>query len=296
MKNCAKTDEIFGDYLKSEYNNIAEAHFRTNEAISSFFRYYLLIMSAPVAIVAAFLTLTQDPKKIESVVQNLSVLVSVIIGVISIAGFGVMLYIINLRMDAILYARTVNSIRKYYYDHSSAGSVGHNLLMRVLPQSSSEPKYYEPLYFVPNIFVFALINSSYLVMAALILFVEIGTPVTTQSLFGNVPMYFWLIPGFFFLMHFVAYTYYAHHREYTYLRSFALGVDIDGVLNKHREHFCAILKDKLHKTLDPDSITTIPIHDCPRLGISRKDENCVFNTIEYWEQMIPDNDAARKLA
>ena len=33
-------------------------------------------------------------------------------------GVCILIYIINLRLDAILYARAVNSIRKYFYDNS----------------------------------------------------------------------------------------------------------------------------------------------------------------------------------
>ncbi len=42
----------FEDYLQNGYRSIAVAHFRTNEGIASFFRYYLLIMSAPIAVLA----------------------------------------------------------------------------------------------------------------------------------------------------------------------------------------------------------------------------------------------------
>jgi hypothetical protein len=41
----------FADFQKKvEYEHIAEAHFKTIEAISFFFRYYLLVMSLPVSI------------------------------------------------------------------------------------------------------------------------------------------------------------------------------------------------------------------------------------------------------
>ncbi len=47
------TDE-FHDYLKEEYRHVAEAHFRTIEAISAFFRHYLLIVSVPLTLVVLF--------------------------------------------------------------------------------------------------------------------------------------------------------------------------------------------------------------------------------------------------
>jgi len=47
----------FESYLSSEYKNIIEAHFRTMETISSFFRYYLLIMSASITLVVVFINI-----------------------------------------------------------------------------------------------------------------------------------------------------------------------------------------------------------------------------------------------
>ena len=49
-----------GEYLRGEYQNIAQAHFRTMEAISSFFRYYLLIMSAPIPVLALFISVSGE--------------------------------------------------------------------------------------------------------------------------------------------------------------------------------------------------------------------------------------------
>jgi hypothetical protein len=42
----------FSDFQKSEYDHIAEAHFKAIEAITFFFRYYLLVMSLPATLFA----------------------------------------------------------------------------------------------------------------------------------------------------------------------------------------------------------------------------------------------------
>lgn len=286
--------DYFSDYLKAEYNNIAEAHFRTNEAISSFFRYYLLIMSAPITVLAIFVSWTRDLKVTFDVIQGLSPLVFAILMVISFVGFGVMLYILNLRMDAILYARTVNAIRKRYYDKSGI-DLGSSIRIRVLPQSQAVPKYFEWRYFVPVIFVFAFFDTLYLVLGIGILFLSFEEATGTIGIISNMPWAAWFGPAVFLLGHFVLYANYARYREHTYLRSFALGVDVDGVLNTHRNHFCKLLKDRTGKVLEPESITTIPLHDCPALGISRDDENRVFNDPRYWVEMPPEEDAAQNL-
>jgi uncharacterized HAD superfamily protein len=83
----------------------------------------------------------------------------------------------------------------------------------------------------------------------------------------------------------------ASYRETGYLRSNIIGVDIDGVLNKHREQFCQVLKDTQGIDIQPEAITAIPVHKCEGLGVSRDDEIAVFNTPQYWTEMLPDPDA-----
>ena len=83
----------------------------------------------------------------------------------------------------------------------------------------------------------------------------------------------------------------AYKREFSYLKSSIIGVDIDGVLNRHREKFCELLKINTGKDLSPENITVIPVHENPKLKISREDEKKVFNDPEYWINM-PKIDSA----
>ena len=286
------------DYLKEEYKNIAEAHFRTNEGIASFFRYYLLIMSAPIAVLAAFVGLRGDFAALTSVVANYRVVILAVSGAIAVVGFCVMLYVVNLRHDAVLYARTVNAIRKHFYDklgESLGSDIGPRLWARVLPQSRWEPKYFEGRYFVPVILAFAIFNTLYLVLALSMGFLSTSTGDGMAVFTVNIPGLWWLVPGTFCIAHLVSYSYYSWYREHSYLRSFALGVDIDGVLNIHRQKFCEMLQNNVNKTVDPDAITTIPLHDCRALGVSRDDEKQVFNDPRYWTEMPAIDGAASSL-
>lgn len=284
----------FREYLGAEYRHIAEAHFRTIEAISSFFRYYLLIMSAPITVLALFIGLSDNLQGIVSIVEGLRpVLVATLI-VISVVGFCVMLYIINLRMDVILYARTVNAIRKHFYDQAPVDT-DTKLRTRVLPQTSVQPSYDEPPYFLPVILSFAFFNTFYLTLALILAGWSFHGIAEIGSWFDRVSPWSWL--GLTFLAaHLGSYKLYARHREHAYLRSFALGVDIDGVLNKHRHQFTKLLEENVGIRLDPDSITTIPLHDCPALEVSRDDEKQVFNDPRYWTEMPVRDDAAPNLA
>lgn len=277
----------FEDYQKEEYHYIAEAHFKTIEAISSFFRYYLLLMSLPLSILGALSAMGSKSGQFESLLSNAKFLIPLVTVSVAVAfvGFCVMLYIVNLRMDVILYARTVNSIRKYFYDHSKL-SVIEKLRLRVLPQTPFMPAYHERAYFWPVVFAFATFNSLYLFLG--LRFLPVTSDGTWQFFSFRVTLLETIgITALFFILHFFAYMLYARHRETGYIRNAALGVDIDGVLNRHREHFCEMLKKKTGKNISPEQVVALPLHDDPTLGVSRDDERIVFNDPKYWSEMPP---------
>jgi len=282
----------FQEYLKAEYRHIAEAHFRTIEAISSFFRYYLLIMSLPITLIALFISLSSRTDELLTLISNLSPLLSAILFVISLVGFGVLLHVISLRMDVVLYARTINAIRKHFYDQADM-DINAKLRTRILPQTPYQPPYMEHRYFLPVVLSFALFNTFYLFWALTLLG---GTTLTDVVTFQSIPGWAWWWGLGFFVAHYGVYRWYAWDREHSYLKSYAVGVDIDGVLNRHREHFCKLLEENTGKKLAPQSITTIPLHDCPALGVSREDEKLVFNDPRYWTEMPPMDDAVNNLA
>jgi uncharacterized HAD superfamily protein len=85
----------------------------------------------------------------------------------------------------------------------------------------------------------------------------------------------------------------AWYREKHYLATRAIGVDIDGVLTLHVQHFCTLLSAKTSKKIEPRQIVHIPVHTCPGLNVSQRDETDVFNDGSYWTQMPVDPDAQR---
>lgn len=268
----------FEDYLLEEYSNISKAHFKTIETFTSFFRYYLILMAIPISILSLF-----NNTKNEKMISLLISLMPWISFAISIVGISIMLYIIHLRFDAILYARTINAIRKYFYDESDV-SIDDKIRLRVLPQSPHMPDYHETGYFWPVILTFGIIDSLYYCY---------GLTWFLKSI--------WILSSAFLsylILHFLLYYRNAEYRETGYLRSHIIGIDIDGVLNDHREHFCNLLSKNVNKTVDKDKITIIPVHECHDLGVVREDENKVFNDPEYWTKMpvLQDvNDVLRKL-
>jgi len=120
-------------------------------------------MALPVTLVGVFVGLLPSFSLLP-VIGTIGTSVSFIAFVISVVGYFVMLYIVNLRLDVVLYARAVNGIRKYFYD-KGLPDLDYKIRMRVLPQSPTQPAYLEHSYFLPVIATFAFFNSTYLILS-----------------------------------------------------------------------------------------------------------------------------------
>jgi len=288
----------FEKFLLSEYSNIAEAHFKKIETISTFFKHYLIIMSIPITILIIFINIAIG-KELTDIISKASPFLAIILLVISGAGFGVLCYIINIRLDAVLYASAINGIRKYFYDRAQIDDTV-KLHMRALPQSASLPSYHEKSYFWPVVFSFSLFDSFYFLFFCITFAISTGIIPTPEGMLFKA-YFFWhdilvIIPTFlFFILHFLIYYKLAEYREIGYLKSQIIGVDIDGVLNKHREHFCKLLEKNTGKKIKPEQITTIPVHEDKSLVVTREDEKEVFNDPNYWINMPAIDDASNFL-
>lgn len=86
-------------------------------------------------------------------------------------------------------------------------------------------------------------------------------------------------------MHIILYWRLSRYREGSYLRGHIIGVDIDGVLNEHRKHFCEVVKRQIGQQVNPEEITHIPVHEIPGSTVSVEDEHAVFNWPQYWTDM-----------
>jgi hypothetical protein len=134
-----RMSDVFDEFQKEEYKNISNAHFESNKQIGIFFRYFLLIASAPAVI---FLWFGKQGTIITDLLNgkyiNDSLFVGFFLIVISVIGILSCFYLISFRMDSILYARTVNGIRKYFYHKFKPGDESH---IRVLPKQTNQPPY-----------------------------------------------------------------------------------------------------------------------------------------------------------
>jgi uncharacterized HAD superfamily protein len=281
----------FDDFQKTEYEHVAEAHFKANEAISLFFRHYLLVMSLPLPMLGVLFSLLGRNDNFERVAISLLGVASPFFIGVGIVGACMVAYIINLKMDVVLYARVVNSIRKYFYDGLES-SHPNKLLMRQLPQSAYVPAYHDRP-FAAVVLAFATFNTLYVAFGFHLLILtqvngitslnDLGMSTYTRAEMLGIPAG----AAVLFCAHFLLYLRLARYREFSYLRGNAIGIDIDGVLNKHREKFCEMAAAKLGATIRPEDIKVLPVHENAHLAdqITRADERRIFNDPDYWTSM-----------
>jgi hypothetical protein len=105
---CTERPESFEKFLLAEYDHVSQAHFTTVGSISHFFQYYVLIASLPISVAMALAKIEGLPGFLSANSLAIAIFMSAVAGV----GFTVMGYITNLRADAVLYARTINGLRK----------------------------------------------------------------------------------------------------------------------------------------------------------------------------------------
>jgi uncharacterized HAD superfamily protein len=312
--------EAFDEFLQGEYNNISQAHFNTIQSISEFFKVYIGIVSLPISVAVIFLKPEELRRSgVFRLLKSHSGLVLSGFGLIVLVSLCVLGYITNLRCDAVLYARTINGIRNYFYEKKL--DIESESRYRVLPKRTQAPRYFEPSYFLFVVLAFATVATGYWFVGLLLFFAPverlfpvglwwfINSPMfwttfpacppeqwfsPTSWWYVNSPM-FWTALAACPLAHIVLYMSLAQYRERSYLRSRILGVDIDGVLNDHRTHFCRLLREKVHKELAPDSISRIPVHEISGANVTERDEQAVFNWPSYWVDMPPKANAADML-
>ncbi len=302
-----KQEDNFDAFQLEEYKNISNAHFETNKQIGIFFRYFLLIASAPTLILLLF---GKSEKFLNDIIigvdTNLNIFIGAFLMVVSFIGLISCFYIISLRLDSILYARTINGIRGYFHKIK----VDFEEHFRYLPKQTNQPKYSDIHTFGILVISIALIDAIYFSIGSAIIsrvghdfFVnQIKIPILVKD-YG----FRWFAASFtfFFLIHLIYYSWISKYRLSIYLKSRIIGIDIDGVLNKHRETFCEIHKKNLltqykendiplELKLTPEEITNIPVSQIEAKKILVNHEYDVFNNPSYWsDQVLIDNNVGK---
>lgn len=285
----------FADFMKLEYEHMVDAHMNATDKLTSFFRYMLLIYSAPLLLLAR----TDELHKWSPWVFT----------AIALVGFAVTMYMSKLRFETLLYARTVNGVRRYFLDRYDDLDFVESSEYRVLPSQKSIPPFADLGQFSWIIVAAGFVNSVYLYLGLSSsdkllamtswlagLYVEAGivraatiSPGLVLKLVGAqlALLYFWL--------HRLSFDQLARHEEggMTFFNH-AVGVDIDGVLNEHCQQFCKVLKKLTKKSIRPEQITRMPVRYAG-IGVTEEDERTVFESKEYWTTMPPKAGAATEL-
>src|SRR5260370_29844974 len=111
VADAPKSKTPFEEYLLVEYQYLAQALFNTVSTISEFFKQYILIVSLPISVAVVFLKPAE--LKTSGILEYLKshpsipLILFVLVGTV---GLGVLGYVVNLRLDALLYARRVHCI------------------------------------------------------------------------------------------------------------------------------------------------------------------------------------------
>jgi len=200
--SAGKTKKKFDDFLLTEYANLAQAFFSAASGITQFFQYYLLALGVPLTAAGVILRVsTGSVDLVQLVKKPVSILLGSFFLLVGLVGFGMALYIINLRLDALLYARAVNGIRRYFYDNSPLSSEEIKKY-RVLPALTTKPAFFELRFFFPVVTVFGILNSTYL---------SLGLFLLTDNWW-----LLWIVFALSMTSHFGTYWYLAEHRNKEY--------------------------------------------------------------------------------
>lgn len=100
------------DFLLAEYDNIAKAHFNAQEILSRWVRFYFLVIAVPITLLA----LMSGKVEINKIIATPPTSFSGLVLLVGLVGTCISLLIIDVRLDASLYARSVNGIRKYFVE------------------------------------------------------------------------------------------------------------------------------------------------------------------------------------
>ena len=198
-----------------------------SQKIISFFQFALLIFSAPIAL------LTSD--QISRAVLGT---VFIVIGIIEVL---VIAYLSSLRTEALLYARQINRIRNVIY---SDGVLGKDIAdinkKKILFSQDKKPDYKDGNQFVFIVLVLGLFSAFYVAFGSYKLLTDIfGFSNMRCVIIASV-----IIGCLMLMISYIAHKYIAISAEngVAYYKQI-IGVDIDGVLNKHEETFVYVLEN-----------------------------------------------------
>ena len=130
MPKSGVTADDFTQFQLKEYENISQAHFKTNEVLATFYRYYLLITAIPITTIGlAILNFSSD-----GISQEGRILAYYLFGVsavlLSVVGVAVISYIEGLRLGRNFIREGREFYQKIFFREVWHGTIRERLCSR----------------------------------------------------------------------------------------------------------------------------------------------------------------------
>jgi hypothetical protein len=150
---------VTDEFMLKEYENIASAHFDSQNGLRQQFRFYLLISAVPLTVLGLTFRVGADIQHI-GLFDLPKLLAAAFIG-IGFLGLLMLLSMIHTALDATLYARTVNGIRRYFVDRATAGGTALSPYLK-MPIVVDRPKYFHIRAFFWQVILISAVNCAYI--------------------------------------------------------------------------------------------------------------------------------------
>lgn len=184
------------EFMLSEYQTIASAHFDLHNGLRQNFRFYLGLVAVPFTLFAVY----KDPNLD---IFHLPIVLLVLFAVVPSLGIFMFLSMINTRFDIILYTRAVNAVRAYFNMRADQiGQVGLQDYLK-LPIDKNKPPYFEGLRAYTWLFAAVGIMNSGFVFIFVLNLQNMGLP----HLYAP-----WIVAGICFAFHVVLYSFFSWRR------------------------------------------------------------------------------------
>jgi hypothetical protein len=169
-----KVNKDASEFMLEEYNHITNAYFGLRDQVNDWFKAYLALVALPITLLTAVLKLNQGSPLVS--ISDLPSLVSGLLVMVAVLGLFVVLSIVAMRMEMILYARTMTGVRRYFgvLDRtcqipaplSAVPAIPELTAYLMLPTSDAQPPFFElwrPMFY--QVIFIGLIDGTILAVA-----------------------------------------------------------------------------------------------------------------------------------
>jgi len=159
----ANEKNVNDEFMLKEYESIAAAHFDSQAGLRQQFRFYLIIAAVPLTVLGVALNRPSGSglQVKEIGLLSLPALVSAVFAGIGFLGMLLSLAMIHTAFDSVLYARTVNGVRKYFTDRALDSGVDLQPYF-VMPTNKAKPHYFHFRAFFYQHMLISFVNAAYL--------------------------------------------------------------------------------------------------------------------------------------